>query len=155
MNLHFMNPFSSKLFSLLLRAYPSEVKGNTLEILNDINKPCQICQTYSSAPLSFSVRFPDETVFYKRITNHLIYLESDPVLHIVDKGTHFSPAKFIFSASSANIWETFVSIGINIYTEYPYLVHIDQGSAFNSIKWIQLYRNATIKKSASGIEFYN
>lgn len=144
MHLHFMHPSSSKLFSLLHRAYLSKVEGDTLEILTDITKSCHICQSYSPGPLSFSVRFPNEAVFNKRITMDLMHLGSDPVLHIVDTGTNFSAAKFILNASTANMWETSVIIWVNVYTGYPSHIHIDQGSAFNSIELVQLCRNASM-----------
>lgn len=68
MHLHFMHPTASKLFALLHCAHPNKIKGDTLDILNDITKSYHICQIYSPRPISFSVRFPDEAVFNKRIT---------------------------------------------------------------------------------------
>lgn len=42
-----------------------------------------------------------------------------------------------------------------MYTRYPSPVHVDQGSAFNSIEWAQLCREATVQISTSGTESHN
>lgn len=126
-----------------------------MDILNNITKSCQVFQTYSPGPISFSVRFPDEAVSNKRIIMNLMYIDSTPVLHIVDAGTKFLAARFVPNVSTATIGETFVTIWINMYTGYPSHIHVDQGSAFNSIEWIELYREAAIQTLTSGTELHN
>lgn len=155
MHLHFMHPSASKMFQLLHRAYPNKLQGDTLDILSDISKSCDVCQKYSLKPFTFTVRFPDDAVFNQRIAMDLMYLDGSPVLHVIDTGTNFSAAQFLSNSDTRTIWDTFITIWVNTYTGYPSHIHIDQGSSFNSAEWIELCRDASVKTTTTGTESHN
>ena len=108
MHLHFMHPSSSKLFQLLQRAYPENIKPDTKTLLDDISKACNTCQLLSPRPATFKVRFPDDAVFNKRVLIDLMWLSGAPVLHIADAGTNFSAARFLSGEDTQTIRNTFL-----------------------------------------------
>ena len=63
LHLNFMHPGSKKLFNFLRRAKPEEIDDETKRVLKGIADACHACQTYSTRPITFQVRFPDEVVF--------------------------------------------------------------------------------------------
>lgn len=65
---------------------------------------------------------------------------------------YFSSALFVHKVDTKNIWETFVHLWVTMYTEYPAHIHLDQGSAFNSVEWVALCSNASNSTSSSGTE---
>lgn len=60
--------------------------------------------------------FPRRAVFNNRMLLDLIYLDGDPVLHVVECGINFSAARFRSQADTKSIWIAFVVMWINAYT---------------------------------------
>jgi hypothetical protein len=59
---HYLHPSTTKLYDLLRRADPklsSETKG----IIQNVAQACSTCAEYSTKPMCFSVRKPDDVVF--------------------------------------------------------------------------------------------
>lgn len=154
-HLHFMHPSTTKLINLLHRAYPEKLKPDSLQLLTEICKSCYVCPKHSFQPITLSVRFTDEIVFNPRITMVLMYLNGTPVPHIVDYGKSFSATSSMRMIDTKTVWETFVTIWINVYTGFPNRMHLNQGSAFKSVEWVSLCRKASIDISTSGTESQN
>ena len=60
----------------------------------------------------------------------LIWIEPRPhrpVLHIVDRGTHFSAAVFLDREDAVSIWNSFGSCWVSIYVGFPIVVTHDYG----------------------------
>lgn len=60
----------------------------------------------------------------------IMYIDSCPVLHILDEGTRFSSARFIPIQSTTSIWKTMRKCWASIYTDLPNRIMVYQGSAF-------------------------
>ena len=58
----------------------------------------------------------------------IMYIDSIPILHIVDESTRFSAARFLPNVSTRAICETFISCWAPIYTGLPNRILFDQGS---------------------------
>jgi hypothetical protein len=71
---HFFHPSAANLLNLLWRGYPESLKKDTRRILQEISSSCETCVRYSSAPIKFQVRIPDEVAFNKEIRIDLMYL---------------------------------------------------------------------------------
>lgn len=70
----------------------------------------------------------------------LIYLNRFSDIHVLDCETNLSLDHFLLNVITSTVWNSFSLIWICMYTAYPKHVHIDQGSAINSVKWIQFCR---------------
>lgn len=153
---HFMHPSVGKLLKLLERASKNPIPAETKKALEDITRACHICQTYSSKPLTFQVRLPDDVIFNKEVRLDLMFLDGKAVLHVLDTGTNFSAARFLSSHSSEAIWNTFLYCWVNVYLGYPMEMLTDQGSAFaNSKLWKQNCSDVEITLRHTGTESHN
>ena len=63
----------------------------------------------------------------------VMYIDGKRVLHIVDKGTHFSAAQFLSDVSTKTIWKIILHCWATIYTGLPNRVLVDQGSTFGPL----------------------
>jgi transposase InsO family protein len=156
---HFFHPSAGKLLNLLQRAHPEHLTPDTRQILQDISSSCETCVRYSSAPITFQVRMPDEVFFNKEIRMDLMYLEEAgkqrPVLTIVDAGTTFTSAVFLSAASSKAVWDAFLQCWTTIYTGFPDSILTDQGSLFTSADWHAACNMARIHLRHTGTESHN
>ncbi len=89
--------------------------------------------------------YTEETIFVpsfytrKIVFNHEIFLDLEyleprpytPILYVVDRGTHFSAARFAPDESAERIWNTFLSCWVSVYFGFPNIVSHDQGSLFS------------------------
>jgi hypothetical protein len=50
---------------------------DTLKLLKDLDTSCETCLRYSTAPISFQVRMPDEVANNKELKLDLMYLTVD------------------------------------------------------------------------------
>jgi len=119
LHLHFMHPSMDKLCNLLKRATPSELNLETRSILGDISKSCHTCQAYSTKPITFQVRFPDDVVFNKEVRIDPFLLDSKATLSIVDVGTNFIAARFLAGESAEVVWNTFLYCWVLLYAGFP------------------------------------
>ena len=93
LNRQFAHPSATKLFNLLSRARPKDATPETRRILEDIGKMCHSCQRIQSDPKRFRVTMGSEHIqFNERVLMDIMYLDSKPVLHIIDEGTHLNAA---------------------------------------------------------------
>jgi transposase InsO family protein len=156
---HFFHPSAGKLWSLLNRAYPNSMCSDTLEILKDIGSSCKTCIRYSTAPISFQVRMPDEIVFNKELKLDLMYLALEgkqiPTLTIIDAGTTFSAASFLTEATSKAVWDAVLKCWTTMYTGFPTSMLTDQGSLFTSSDWHAACDTAKIQLRHTGTESHN
>lgn len=106
-------------------------------------------------PGYFLRAFPRIQSINNRVLLDLMYLDGDPVSHIVSNGTNVSAARFLPHADTKSIWIALVMMWVSTYTGYPFNVHLDWGSAFKSIEWAQLCGDASITTTVSGTESHN
>jgi hypothetical protein len=156
---HFFHPSAGKLWNLLNIAYPSSMCSNTLALLKNISSSCETCIRYSTAPISFQVRMPDEIVFNKELKLDLMYLKVDgkqvSTLTIVDAGTTFSGASFLIFSSSKAVWNAFLKCWTTMYTGFPISMLTDQGSIFTSADWHAACNSAKVQLRYTDTESHN
>jgi hypothetical protein len=153
---HFHHPSTEKLVNLLKRATPGDLPKETRAQLDGIQQACETCTRFSPRPQHFQVTIdPDRIVFNKEIIMDLMYLESKPVLHVIDRGTTFSSAKFLYSSDRITVWNTFVQCWTSMYVGFPDSILTDQGSVFQSEDWRNACLGAGIHLRSTGIESHN
>ena len=155
MHLHFMHPSSSRLFQLLQRSYPDNIKPGTRALLDDISKAFHACQVFSPPPTTFKVRFPDDVIFNRRVLIDLMWIDGNPVLHVIDAGTNFSAARFFPAEDAKTIWNTFLYAWVTMYLGYPDKIVTDQGSVFTSEEWEERCNKANIELDNTGTESHS
>ena len=148
----FSHPSAKKLFDLIQKARPDEVTPETMENLKEITQLCDPCQRIQRAPVRFRVSLGTEDVqFNERILLNIMYIDGDPVLHIVDNGTKFNAALFLDEVSTAEVWNAIVCCWAMVYTGVSNCILTDQGSQFGE-KFISLARLSNVEVSRTGIE---
>ena len=151
----FFHPSVDKLFNLIRRSKPDEADAETRRILEDITSRCDPCQRIQTGPKRFRVSFGSEdTVFNERVLIDIMYLDSDPVLHIVDESTHFSAARFLPTVSTTAIWSTLLECWALVYTGLPNRILVDQGSSFGD-QFKAFGRILQVDVTSTGVEAHS
>jgi hypothetical protein len=93
----FGHPSVKKLHALLKRSGHNA----TTKAIARLTKFCQYCQKHRKSLGRFKFRLLDDTIDF----NHLIYvnvmyINSKPVLHVINKATRFSAARFLQDIST-------------------------------------------------------
>lgn len=92
---HFYHPSTDKLLALINRSTNKHYKPGLRNDLNRIKKTCDTCQRLERNPTRFRVAMPtDNCVFNRTVGMDIMKLEQKSVLHVVDKDTKFSAARF-------------------------------------------------------------
>lgn len=98
-------------------------------------------------------------VFNRKVALDLMYLDSRPVLHVVDRDTDFGAAHFVKSqtknSTTAQIWDTFVEMWALMYTGFPDIVMTDRGSTFTSKDWQFTLTENRVAHVLTGVESHH
>lgn len=107
----FGHPTSKALIalSLLKRVRPEQFGEDTKKTLQDLVSRCKACQTFAQKPYVFKVSMPvDDIVFNHEIEVDLFWIEGQAALHIIDRGTRYSVAKFLESQTAEYLWNIII-----------------------------------------------
>jgi Reverse transcriptase (RNA-dependent DNA polymerase) len=152
---HFLHPSATRLHSLLRRARPDEMNPMSMELIESITKSCSTCAEFKAKPITFKVRDIDDIVFNQQLLLDLFFIDRRPVLHVVDRGTRFSAARFLRSESAEHVWEAFVKSWSSLYIGHPESMLTDQGSVFMSAQWKGLCHATGIELHHTGVESHS
>lgn len=115
MHMHFFHPSAQKLFNLLKRIDPEQTTPETLDLLKQISKACSTCTVHSSAPHRFRVSLPEDLcVFNHELALDLMWLDSNPVLHVVDTHTLFLRHIIARQVYTGRLERIHCMLGINV-----------------------------------------
>lgn len=128
---------------------------DTREFIESIARSCTTCAEISDRPISFSVRMPDDVVFNQELLIDIMYKDKRPILHIVDRGTRFSAAKYLKKADAKTVWNTFIQLWSTMYIGHTRSILTDQGSVFMCAEWKGVCRVCNIEPKSTGIESHN
>ena len=156
MHRHFFHPKSEGLYAVMRRSGPNSCSPQDLRQIQEIITKCDVCQRLSRAPSRFRVSLPMENVVFNRILCvEIMYLESNPVLHCVDRETKFNAATFLPDETTETAWQTYQRIWSLLYVGHTEHMHADQGPQFKSRRWEGLCHLAAINLTLSGVEEHN
>ena len=130
----FAHPSPKKLEELLIRASPEYTDKNTRKLLEDIAVHCKSRQHMAPKPFLFHVSLPENIQFNDEVILDLTWVEPRPhraSLHVVDRGSHFSAAKFLTVEGAEDVWNTFITIWVSVYVGFTNVLAHDFGSAFS------------------------
>lgn len=129
----FFHPSAGNLFALLHLARPHEADSTVKRMIDEISKSCETCRPFSAKPFRFRASIsPDNVIFNHELAIDLLWLDGAPVLHIVDKQTHYQNAVPIRSKRASDIWYAFVEGWASVYVGYPSVLRLDQEASFCS-----------------------
>ncbi len=74
----------------------------------------------------------DEILFNHEIEFDFIRIDSDPVLHIIDRGTRYSLARFVQNESVEHVWEILQKFLVHCIYRIPFIIAHDQDPQFTS-----------------------
>eukprot|EP00171_Calliarthron_tuberculosum_P022726 IDg22726t1 len=137
----------------LKRAKPEEVDSSTRAMLQEINSKCKECQFLAPKPYVVKVAVPrEDLIFNSEVVVDIMYIEGRPVLHLVDRATHYQAARFLNDISTECIWRTFMQMWVLVYLGAPDNLRHDQGTQFVSSKLQAMAAEAGISCRPVGFE---
>lgn len=74
----------------------------------------------------------DDIVFNNEIEVDLFWIEGEAALHIIDRGTCYSVAKFLKHQTSEYLWNVIIEFWLTVFTGFPNIIAHDRGNNFSS-----------------------
>ena len=127
----FGHPSAGKLYALLRRA-ECEADHETHKALEAISRECEPCQRNAQAPRRFKFALHDEKEFNGTIYVDVLYIDSRPVLHVVDEATNFQAARWLPNVAADIIWQALRLCWIDVYVGPPDVIAHDAGKGFTA-----------------------
>ena len=104
-----------------------------MDELTKIGDDCNICRRNQTKPRRFKLTVgTEEFRFNHTVLIDTMYIDSKPVLHLVDESTHYVAACFLKSQSANDIWKAIMRLWILAYMGPPDYLYVDQGSSYIS-----------------------
>ena len=131
----FGHPSVDRLVKLLEKTNHEDPQNR--QVLKDITAYCEFCQKHSRSPgrFKFSLKDEDNTYFNYALVVDVMYIEGDPVLHVVDQGTSFQAGRWLQSISAKHTWDMLRLCWIDVYTGPPEVIIHDAGTNFDSVEF--------------------
>lgn len=145
----FGHPSIERLHALLERAGHDADK----EEIKRLTKFCEHCQKHGKSPGRFKFRLSDESIdFNHSIYVDIMYIDSAPVLHVIDEATRFSAARFLKDISAKHTWEVLRLCWIDTYLGPPDLVVHDAGTNFTAKEFKQNAQSMAVTTKCVPVE---
>ncbi|KAI1002682.1 hypothetical protein K3495_g5517 [Podosphaera aphanis] len=149
----FGHPSASRLVKVLERAGHNDITHR--KILGHITKYCEKCQRFGNAPSRFKFTLKDDVDFNHCIYIDIFYIESLPVLHVVNEATKFQAARWLQNMTSQHVWESLRACWIDVYLGPPDLILHDAGSNFTAREFQQNASLLAINTKCAPVESAN
>lgn len=81
-----------------------------------------------------------------------MYIENQPVLHVIDEATRFGAARWLRNVSAQHTWDMLRHCWIDDYVGPPDMITHDAGSNFASKEFRQNARNMAININKVPVE---
>lgn len=99
----FGHPAAHYLQRLLERSGHDDVN---YEEIRKLTRFCKQCQKFGKSPGRFEFKLRDEINFNHAILIDIMYIDNNPILHIVDESTRYQAAQWLCNMTSEHIWDT-------------------------------------------------
>jgi hypothetical protein len=132
----FGHPTVERLYSILKRAGHENVHRESIEYLT---KYCAQCQKHRKSPgrFKFTLRTDEDPVFNYCILVDVMYIDGDPLLHIIDEATRYQAARWLQNLSAKHTWDTLRNCWVDTYLGPPDYITHDAGTNFASKEFRQ------------------
>ena len=114
----FGHPLADKLYKVLERSGHDDVDKQVIDYLT---KYCSHCQKHGKSLRRFKfILWKDQdSNFNYFIFVNIIYINRNPILHVIDKATRFQAVKWLHNISTKHTWDTLWLCWINTYIRPP------------------------------------
>ena len=138
---------------LLRRAADRPLDRETKRSIQQIIEDCKTCTERSASPRRFKLTIGTANMrFNHEVQVDTMWINSKPVVHMVDTATHFTAARFINNQSSMEVWKAIRRMWTLLYCGPPDFLAIDQGSNYTSKEFRAAARNDGINIREAPIE---
>jgi hypothetical protein len=149
----FGHPTASALHKLLKRARPEEMSKRVFNELEELVRDCTLCSEKQRKPRRFKLTIGnDDLRFNSIVAADVMYINQQPVLHVVDEATHFAAAMFMRNASAKETWRLLARCWSHVYMGPPDYLRVDQGTNFVSNEFRSLTEAAGVQILEAPIE---
>ncbi|KAL4403389.1 hypothetical protein CABS03_15260 [Colletotrichum abscissum] len=128
----FSHPSVARLYNLLKQSGNDDVEIGALE---QLTKVCHQCQMNAQSPRRFKFKLRDELNFNWEIVVDIFYLNSRPVIHIIDEATSFQAGQFLRDLQAKTVWAALRKSWIDTYQGPPDGIRTDAGTSFKSAEF--------------------
>ena len=115
-----------------------------LHTLKHLTRYCEHSQKHGRSPGRFNFTIKDDIDFNYNIIVDILYIESKPVLHIVDEATRFQAGRWLKDISARHVWNQLRACWIDTYLGPPDLISADAGKQFIAREFKQYAGNMGI-----------
>lgn len=148
----FGHPSANRLFKLLDRSH-HEIERSQVE---NLTKFCKTCQKHGNTPKRFKFTLRDDSIdFNHSISVDIMYINGNPVLHVIDEATRFQAARWLPNISSQATWDALRLCWIDIYVGPPDQITHDAGSNFTSQEFRQNATTMAIETKCVPVEAHH
>lgn len=116
--------------NVLNKAGIEDVGPDTRRTLNEIERTCIPCQTYAQKPRRFKFTLREDKDFNHTVYADVFYINSKPILHVVDEATHFQSARWLEDMKADTLWKALRMCWIDVYLGPPDVIAHDAGKNF-------------------------
>ena len=120
--------------------------SEVLAAFQDISKRFKVCSELEKQPERLKLTVGNEDICFNSVVAvDIMYVDKNPILHLVDEEKHFAAATFLKNVFSKESWNAVMKCWCLVHMVPPDYLRIEQGSNFVS-------KEFRAPASASGIE---
>ncbi|KAI1005021.1 hypothetical protein K3495_g3195 [Podosphaera aphanis] len=150
----FGHPSVDRLYRLLDRA-GYEDNNNHRNILQHITRFCQHCQRHGGSPGRFRFTLKDNVRFNYCIVVDIMYIDGNPLLHVIDEGTKFQADRWLQNLSAKHTWDMLQTCWIDTYLGPPDIISHDAGKNFVSKEFREYAQNVVTQTKGVPVESHH
>src|SRR5579871_1486997 len=129
----FGHPSATRLHHILERSGRDADK----KTIDHLTKFCDQCQRHGKAPTRFKFNLREDIDFNHSIIVDIMYIDNQPILHVVDEATRFQAARWLKNGSTKATWDALRLCWIDVYIGPPDMIVTDARSNFTSQEFHQ------------------
>ena len=148
----FGHPSSDRLLRMMERAGHDHDHETHRLLLRRIERFCHLCQKHRRSPGRFRFTIKDDAQFNHVVYVDVMYIDGDPVLHVVDEATRYQAARFLPNMTAQTTWEALRLAWIDVYIGPPDMCVHDAGTNFTASEFQQNARALTIQTKCVPVE---
>jgi hypothetical protein len=124
------------------------------EAIKNLTKFCSHCQKHGKSPgrFKFVLRDDQDSDFNHSIFVDVMYIDGNPILHIVDEATRFQAARWLQNVSAKHTWDMLRYCWIDTYLGPPGCIVHDAGKNFASKEFRQFAASMAVSTKSVPVE---
>ena len=126
------------------------------EAVEKLTQYCHDCQMHGKSPNRFKFVLRDnDAQFNHTIYVDVMYIDSNPLLHVVDEGTRFQAARWLQNMTAQHAWDVLRLCWIDVYIGPPEVITHDAGTNFAAQEFQQYATSMAITTKEVPVEAHH